>query len=207
MLVRAAKASGRSVAQEIEYRLSRSLAEDHGKSELEVRLDKAIVELREAVLVVVGYHGLQVQTTPIRGAERKPKPKSRRAQRSEAVGEQPAPTDLADDQRHGDRETGGQSRPVMYKETGEPGQPGRLVPAEISVARGDDGTIALVTRRDGLVIRETPLDIATAQQLAGELVAAAKPKPRSKLPRAQRSQATPDNATPASRKTGGSDGA
>jgi hypothetical protein len=62
-LVRAAMASGRSLAQEIEYRLARSLAEDHGKSELEVRIDKAMVALREAVLVIVGYHGASADGT------------------------------------------------------------------------------------------------------------------------------------------------
>jgi hypothetical protein len=53
---------------------------------------------------------------------------------------------------------------------GEPGEVGRL-PVEIEVARGEDGNVVLVSRRGGLVIQETqtPLDIAAALQLVGEV--------------------------------------
>lgn len=57
-LVSAAKASGRPLAQEIEARLQRTLDEDRGKSELEVRLDRAALDLREAMLLFVGYHDI-----------------------------------------------------------------------------------------------------------------------------------------------------
>ena len=170
-LVEASKISGRPLTGEIEARLLRTLAEDHGKSELEVRVDKAMVELKETVFLLVGgYHHMGAETTL---AKPTPKSKSRRAQRSEAVGEQPAPTDLADDQRHGDRDAGGQSARAMLARVGEPGQPGLLVPIEISLLRRDDGSVSIVGRHGGLVISESPpLDIATAQQLAGELLEA-----------------------------------
>jgi hypothetical protein len=99
-LAKASKASGRSLTEEIEFRLARSLAEDHGKSELELRVDKAMAQLKGAFLVLAGYsgapgavdtgryllfdqqvllrHGLKVETTAVRDAEPKPKRKSRR---------------------------------------------------------------------------------------------------------------------------------
>jgi hypothetical protein len=106
-LAKASKASGRSLTEEIEFRLARSLAEDHGKSELDLRLDKAMGELKGAFLVLAGYsrgagavdtgryllfdqqvlsrHGLKVETTAVGDAEPKPKSKSRRGQRSGLV--------------------------------------------------------------------------------------------------------------------------
>lgn len=64
------------------------------------------------------------------------------------------------------------------------GVPARLGPhldpvdIDINVVRRDDGSIALIQRYNGEVIAETPLDIATAQRLAGELLAAVTPKRR-----------------------------
>lgn len=100
----------------------------------------------------------------------------------------------------------------MYRETGGPGQPGRLVPVEISIVRRDDGSAALVRRRDGLVIGETPLDIATAQRLAGELLAASGSAQKRAVSHlegttaasGQKEEPASAGVTPASRKTAGS---
>jgi hypothetical protein len=72
--------------------------------------------------------------------------------------------DLADPQ-NGERETAGQRRPVMYSER----DPARLLPVEIGVTRGDDGRVSLVLRQGEWVIREIPLEIGAARQLADEL--------------------------------------
>jgi len=67
-LVSAAKASGRSLAQEIEARLHRTLDEDRGKSELEVRIEIAAAEIKQAMLVLVGFHGTGAVDTEARQA-------------------------------------------------------------------------------------------------------------------------------------------
>jgi len=82
-LVKASNASGRSLTEEIEYRLTRSIAEDHGKSELDLRLDAMMSKVRESMLVVVGYHGrlgdtFAVFPEPVVRPTSKPKSKSRK---------------------------------------------------------------------------------------------------------------------------------
>jgi len=129
-LVQASQISGRPLTAEIEARLQRTLEEDRRKSELDLRIDKAMFEVRGAMLVLTGYRGI--------GA--------------------------VDTDRHLQQ---------VLAEHGEPGQPGRLLPVEISVTADGDGKVVLVTRRDGLVIRETPLDAGTAARLADELLVVA----------------------------------
>jgi hypothetical protein len=83
-LIKAAKASGRSLTQEVEYRLARSLSEDHNKPEAEILVDNILFELRERVMLVVsGYRGAPgaKQSTPapvVVSAEPERKSKSRR---------------------------------------------------------------------------------------------------------------------------------
>jgi len=100
-LVKAAKASGRSLAQEIELRLVRSLIEDHGKSEQEMRIDRFWQMFKTTVLTLSGQklglvdtgshlvidkellpeHGFSVEMMRQKReaeAKAKPKPKSRR---------------------------------------------------------------------------------------------------------------------------------
>jgi hypothetical protein len=77
-LVRAAKASGRSLAQEIEDRLGRTLWEDHAKDDAAVRLDiftRQVKELARALLLI------EERMTPAIGdaAPTNPEPKSRKS--------------------------------------------------------------------------------------------------------------------------------
>jgi hypothetical protein len=50
--------------------------------------------------------------------------------------------------------------------------PPRILPVEISVSRGEDGSVVLVYEHEGRIIREIPFDTATAQQLIEQLLAA-----------------------------------
>lgn len=157
----AAERANRSLNEEVEHRLERTLAleaprdpsallaEDSGKSELEARVDKAMAELKEKFLLLVGYHGA-VETKRVSDSEAKPEPKrkSRRPQQREPG------------------ETQGRAKYI------EPGDPVRLLPVKLSIVRDDDGTIRLLSIHDGIVIRETPLDKATALRISNELLAA-----------------------------------
>ncbi len=67
-LVRASKASGRSLTEDIEDRLQRTLEEDRGKDEQEIRLDVAADKIKDVVkeylefvtpLILVGYSGIE----------------------------------------------------------------------------------------------------------------------------------------------------
>jgi hypothetical protein len=155
-LVEASKVSGRPLTQEIEDRLQRTFEEDRGKDEREIRLDILAREIIELVrrnweagpLVVSGY--------------RPP---------SEAAGEPLARTDdPALDQHDGDRKAGDQTRHPVDMQYGE-SRKGPRLPVEIEVARGEDGNVVLFSRRGGVVIQETqtPVDIAAAIQLVGEV--------------------------------------
>jgi hypothetical protein len=62
--------------------LTRSIAEDHGKSELDLRLDAMMSKVRESMLVVVGYRRpgdtFAVFPEPVVRPTSKPKSKSRK---------------------------------------------------------------------------------------------------------------------------------
>jgi hypothetical protein len=164
-LEQASKASGRSLTQEIEFHLERSLGLDRDKGPEDLRIERLWGIFKEAVLgllpaatagtvntgrslifdrQVLGDYGLIVETKADPAAaptpKRKPKPKSRRA---------------------------------MYMEPGEAGEAARLLPVELDVTRGDDGNLVVVSRHSGRVIREYPIDTATARQLAEQLLMAA----------------------------------
>jgi hypothetical protein len=64
-----------------------------------------------------------------------------------------------------------QHRPARLYEVGEPGEPARLLPVEISVERRDDGSVVLRDHYEGQVIHETPLDAETARRIVNELLA------------------------------------
>jgi len=167
-LVKASKASGRSLTQEIEDRLQRTLEEDRGKDEREIRLDNVAREVTE--LVRRNWEEWSA-TVAGRGSDRRPS-------RTETVADE---TQLM--HRLADRMAGGQTCRAMQVEYGEPGEVARLVPVELEVTRGRDGNVVLVSRRGGLVIQETqtPVDVATALQLVGKVeLAVSEPKPKRK---------------------------
>lgn len=176
-LARAAAAAGRAPAEEIHDRVARTLLEDHGKDEAELRIEALMRPIREAIREAVRalwaaspggsaipdpdrplllVHNLEVTTT-----------------------EQP----------ERDPEAGGQWRPPMRKERGEVA---RLLPVEMSVTRDADGMVVLIMLHGGHVIAETPIDPGQAQRLAEELLAACgdqreapepKPEPKSRRQR------------------------
>jgi len=171
-LVKAARVADRSLAEEIEDRLARTLWEDHDKSEQERRLDIIAHQVRDLVRELWASAGT--------GAIDPPDPLVLTDHGLEAAR-------TRTEQR--DHETGGQSRRAMRIERGEAP---RILPVEISITRADDGTVVLVTRHGGRVIAETPIDRGTAERLSQELLAAAnaaegqvEPKPRPKSRRAR----------------------
>lgn len=165
-LVAASKVSGRPLTQEIEARLLRTLDEDSGKDERELRLDNLAREITELVrrnleaeppFLVVGY-----------------RPPS-------AAGSEPlARTEPADDQRGSDQEANRDWVSGMLAEYRKPGEVASLLPAEMSLGRGDDGGLVVTLRQDGRV-REIALTIEQTVQLVGDLYEAGGPGERRAL--------------------------
>ena len=160
-LVRAAKRSGRSLAQEIEDRLGRSLWEDRDKNDLDLRLDILTRQIQELVRACWADPGTSAVDTP----------------RPLILRQHPGLHGAADpavETTMQQPEAGGQWRRVMLKSVGEPGELGRLHEIELSVACRDDGSVALVYRTlDGLVFAERLLDPGEAKRAGEELLAAA----------------------------------
>jgi hypothetical protein len=214
-LVTTAKKHGRSFSAQTECLLERALNDQHrteALDELYTRLEFEaqhgdLGQLTETLALVLDLHQaciaerlaeirplfdfnrliafLEKLPPEFRSAlvgESRPSPASRRRKSRRSS------TDLAVDQHDGDREADGQSRRAMYAESGKSGEVARVLPVEISVTRGDDGSVRLVRRHGETIIAETPLDIGAAQRLADELVSAAsgngekqiEPKPKRK---------------------------
>jgi hypothetical protein len=156
-LERASAASGRSLTQEIEYRLWQSFDGSEflaPENHLGIVLDSALKDFEQRLL-----HLLTVARENMSDARRD-------------LADDLGRDSLSDTPRNPHRAAGGQTRRAMHAEYGEPGEVARLLPVEIGVTRGDDGTVVLVTSRDGQVIKETPLDVDAAHALAAQLLAA-----------------------------------
>jgi hypothetical protein len=160
-LVQAARLSGRALTAEIEARLQRSLAEDHGNLLDLLTLAEQVIELVRRnwaagtgtvppVPVVISR-----QRAPARAAAGHPR------------------TEPADDQHDGDREADRKWFSGMLAEHGKPGEVGRLLPAELGVERGNDGPVVTV-RQEGIV-HEIPLSFEEALQVVGDLYEASGP--------------------------------
>jgi hypothetical protein len=194
VLAKAAEAAVRPLSEEIGARVARTLEDDLHKSETEIGIDRIFTEIKPLVVGLLSrLEGLPTEppapivwlraaATTISDLAQVFADARRRVQEEEPTSAAPH-GDLAEDQHHDiDRETGGQSRPAMYAEVGGPGELGRLLPVEISVTLGDDGTVVLVRRHGGQIIGETPIDPGEAKRLAEELLAACGQEPSAAEP-------------------------
>jgi hypothetical protein len=92
-------------------------------------------------------------------------------------------TALSDRDRTGAADTPPRSAETVPHTEPEPQQhhavyvqrdPALLLPVQISISCGEDGSLALVYHHEGRVIREIPFDAATARQLRDQLLAASR---------------------------------
>jgi hypothetical protein len=142
-LSRAAKASGRSLAEDMEDRLARSLWEDRDKGPVERRLE--ILMRQVADLVRLNWNA--------------------------GVGAVDTPQPSVLTEHHGDRQAASKTiARGRFADFGKPGQPGRLLPVEVFL-RQDDDTVVLVWCHGEHILLETAVDIGTFQRVVADELA------------------------------------